>query len=69
MIFQIMRPYLSGVKLSTKSTVRMLVALTRLSVPQHMIEAIHRQSRAPEFSVNDRSGRSDTAEQKGGLRE
>ena len=48
---------------------RMLVALKRLGVPEHMIEAIRSLYRSPEFFVEDRFGRSDKAAQAGGLRQ
>ena len=47
----------------------MLRALTRLGVPPHMIEIIHSLYRDPQFFVQDRFGRSNTAKQRGGLRQ
>ena len=49
--------------------VRMLRALARLGVPNHMIEVISSLYRDPEFYVQDRFGRSTTAKQRGGLRQ
>ena len=49
--------------------VRMLRALTRLGVPNHMVEVISSLYRDPEFYVQDRFGRSTTAKQSGGLRQ
>ena len=45
---------------------RMLRALVHLGVPTHMIEVIRSLYRDPEFYVQDRSGRSTTAKQRGG---